>query len=583
MSLWDELKERKLVQWSLAYTAVGIAVLEVLNAVETPFLIPSAIVRVCMVVVGMGFFVTVVLAWFHGECGHQRLTVPEAGLLLAIVVLGAVAAMMAARPEAAERTAVPTAAQGWKPAAGSPQRNSIAVLPFANVSGDPKDEYFTDGITEELTNALGELPGLRVASRTSAFQYKGKSADLRQAGSELGVAAVLEGSVQRAGSRLRISARLVDAASGYQIWQQHIDANAADIFAAEDSISRSVASALQVKLALARTPTENARPTDPMAHQTYLKGKYYAAQSDPDSVRKAQQQFRDAARRDPGFAPAFAALASSFVTLGKMGIIPPEAARDSARRLGLRALRMDPTLPDVHMVLAGVADDLAQRASELKKALELNPSNVEAREGLAEVMAAMGQRDSALAQARMAAALDRSARGRHTWQRIQFMAVPHPPGAPDAPPVPAPAAPDLGFDPRAIPSAASMHAQFCDGWSSDPTMVRVGNAARECEAARRAGGGDPQVLSTVAIGFARLGRRQEALDALQTAERLAPSEPRNAVTAAAVQALLGDMDAAFALLERQDPARLRGLLDDPRLAPLRRDSRFAELQRRAGG
>ncbi len=580
MSLWDELKERKLVQWSLAYTAVGIAVLEILNAVETPFLIPNAVVRVCMVVIGVGFFVTVVLAWFHGERGHQRVTLPEGVLLLGIGVLGVVAAMLAARPEASERKTVPTAAQGWKPTAGSPERNSIAVLPFANVSGDPKDEYFTDGITEELTNALGELPGLRVASRTSAFQYKGKSADLRQVGSELGVAAVLEGSVQRSGSRLRISARLVDASSGYQIWQQHIDADAADVFAAEDSISRAVAGALQVKLALAREPTENARPTDPLAHQTYLKGKYYAAQSDPDSVRKAQQQFRDAARRDPGFAPAFAALASSFVTLGKMGILPPQAARDSARRLGLHALRMDPTLPDVHVVLAGVADDLTQRANELKKALELNPSNVEAREALAEVMAALGQRDSALAQARMAAALDRSARGRHTWQRIQFMAAPRPPGV-DAPPTPE--APGPGFDPRTIPNAAGMHAQFCDGWSSDPTMVRVGNAGRECETARRLGASDPDILATAAIGFARMGRRDEALDALRAAERLAPSNPRNGITTAAVQALLGDMDAAFAALERDDPARLRGMLDDPRLAPLRRDPRFQQLERRVGG
>ncbi len=574
MSLWDELKERKLVQWALAYVAFGIAVLEILNAVETPFAIPTSLIRVAMVLVAVGFGVTLVLAWFHGERGHQRPTLAETALLVGIAGVGSVAAVVAGRPQAAERAPVPSAAQGYQAPARAAQRNSIAVMPFRNLSGNAQDEYFSDGITEELTNVLGELPGLQVASRTSAFQYKNRAVDPRQVGSELGVAALLEGSVQRAGSRLRIIATLVDAGTGYQMWQQRIDADAKDVFAAEDSISRAVANALQLKLALARTPTENARPADPVAHQSYLKGKFFASRSDPDSVRMAQQEFRKAASRDPGFAPAFAGLASSFMALGKLGFLPPRVARDSARHWAMRAMNIDSSLPDVHVVLANAADDLHQRAAELKKALELNPNNTEARQELAEVMAAVGDGEAALAQARAAAALDRSARGREHWQRIQFM-VPHPPGAPDAPQPP-------GM-PGGIPDELRMHAEFCNGWSADPTMVRTGNAARECEKARRMGGGDPQVLATVAIGFARLGRREEALDALRAAERVAPADPRHTVTAAAVQALLGDMDAAFALLQREEPARLRGLLDDPRLAPLQRDPRFSELQRRVGG
>ena len=299
MSVWDELKERKLVQWTLAYVAFGIAVLEILNAVETPFAIPAALIRVAMVLVGVGFLVTLVLAWFHGERGHQRPSLAEVALLLGIAGAGAGAVVVAWRPEPGERARVPSAAEGYQSAArAAAQRNSIAVIPFRNLSGNPQDEYFSDGITEELTNALGELPGLQVASRTSAFQFKNRSVDVRQVGSQLGVAAVLEGSVQRAGSRLRILATLVDAGTGFQIWRQHIDADARDIFAAEDSISRSVARALQIKLALARTPTENARPTDPLAHQTYLKARSYAGASDPDTVRMAQQQFRAATERD---------------------------------------------------------------------------------------------------------------------------------------------------------------------------------------------------------------------------------------------------------------------------------------------
>ena len=578
MSFWSQLKERKLVQWMLAYTAFGIAILEILNAVETPFLIPSAVVRVCMVVVGVGFFVTVVLAWFHGERGHQRVTVPELALLLAIVLVGSLAGVMAARPEAAEKPPIP-AAQGLRLPATAAERNSIAVLPFRNLSGSSQDDYFSDGVSEELTNALGELPGLRVASRTSAFQYKGSNLDIRQIGGQLGVAAVLEGSVQHAGDRLRISARLVDAGSGYQIWQERIDANAADIFAAEDSISRSVARALQVKLALATTPTENARPMDPVAHQTYLKAQYYAKQTDPDSVRMAQSQYREAARRDPRFAPAWAGLAESFMTLGRMGVLPRRVAMDSARRIAARAMHLDSTLPDAHFVMARASDDLSARQDELQKTLQLNPNDVDARAALAEVMAAKGEMQAAAAQLRDLKDWDRSPRGRENWRRIEFMVAPQPPGvgAPPMPPMP-PGAVEVR-----VPAAAAIYGGLCDRWAMDPAMIRLGNAASECQTARRMGANDPAVLRTVALAFARLGQRDAALDALRAAERMAPGDTATVTASAAVHAALGDLDAAFAVLKGEDPARLRAELDDPRLAPLRADPRFAELQHRARG
>ena len=274
MQFWEELKDRKLVQWTLAYIAVGIALLEIVNAVEGPFGLSDALVRVIMVGVAVGFGLTLVLAWFHGERGHQRPSVLEIMLLLFVLGAGVASATIAGRPRSSDvtggsaRSASPTAASGWTaPQSGAPERNSVAVLPFTNLSGGQQDDYFSDGITEELTNTLGELQGLRVAARTSAFQFKGQQLDLREVGHRLGVANLLEGSVQRSGNKVRILARLVDATTGYKIWAGQVEADASDIFAAEDKISRQVAEALQVKLALARVPTENTQAADPVARQ----------------------------------------------------------------------------------------------------------------------------------------------------------------------------------------------------------------------------------------------------------------------------------------------------------------------------
>ncbi len=587
MHFWDELKERKLVQWALAYIAVGLTVLEIVNAVETPFGLSNALVRVILVLVVMGFAVTLVLAWFHGERGHQRVTVPELVLLLAIAGVGAASASLAGRPESMDAP-VRTAASGWKAPQSVPEHNSIAVLPFENLSGDRRDDYFSDGITEELTNALGELPGLRVASRTSASQFKSQRRDVREVGSSLAVASVLEGSIQHAGNRIRITARLVDASTGYQLWSDRIDADAGDIFAAEDKISRSVAQALQVKLALARVPTENARAADPAAHQSYLKGRYLASQNDPAAATQAVQQYRDAARRDPGFAPAHAGLAAGFLDLGRWGKMPEAAARDSARMAALRAWQIDSTLPQVHIILSRVAGDLHVRVRELERAVALNPNLPDAKMELAAAQAALGQTREAMAQAREAVRLDPlGARSRTSYREVMVLAG-HPDEAMPAPPEPpVPGAPPVATTVAGVPQPADlamMHANLCADLAANPWAARAQErVTAECLRARALAAGDPRVLGRVALGYARMGRQGDALAALDAYQRVAEGDPRRPLTLAAVYGALGDLDRAFGALANVEPQQLREYLRDPALAPLRLDARFPQLERRATG
>ena len=592
MSVWDELKDRKLVQWTLGYIAFGIAVLEILNAVETPWGLSNALVRVCMVVVAAGFGVTLVLAWFHGERGHQRVGLLELSFLLLVVGLGLVGAALASRPETGERTSpaaasAPAASQAT--ALAAVDRNSIAVLPFANLSGDPKDRYFSDGITEELTNALGSIPGLRVASRTSAFQFEGQHPDVREVGRRLGVAAVLEGSIQRAGTKVRLVATLVDATSGYQLWSRRVDADASDIFAAEDQISRNVADALKLKLALAREPTENARVTDTAAHQSYLQARYLASRDEPAAQKQAAQQYRNAVQRDPNFAPAFAGLAESFLNMGHWGMLPSRAARDSARASAQRALELDSTLPQAHVMFARTADNPEVQVRELQRALALNPNMAEAQAELARALASMGRGQEALRQARHAARNDPWGHGAAGLADVYVM-IGHPDSAMMAmrgvpgPPMPPnmPGAPWAPGAPR--PDPAEMNARVGMQLTTNPYTREAGLALLEKAAAH--GPGNPQVLAYLALGRARAGLRDQALASLGDYERAVRDPVARARTAAAVYGALGDTDSAFERLDgaaRENPSALHAALADSLLGPLRADPRFAALEQRTGG
>ena len=232
---------------------------------------------------------------------------------------------------------------------------SIAVLPFANMSQNADDEFFSDGLAEEIINALVQVPGLKVIARTSAFAFKGKNEDIRKIAETLGVTNVLEGSVRRAGPRIRVTAQLILARDGTHLWSQRYDRELADIFAVQDEIAAAIAGALKLKL----SPVPERRMPSMPAYEAYLKYRYYQWRFTPDDSQRSKECLEQALALDPGFALPYVGLADYHLALAAVGGLPSLEAMPRARELAMRALEIDPDLPEAHAMLgivAGVLD-----------------------------------------------------------------------------------------------------------------------------------------------------------------------------------------------------------------------------------
>ena len=227
---------------------------------------------------------------------------------------------------------------------------SIAVLPFENLSADKDNEYFGDGLAEEIINALTRIPGLKVIARTSAFAFKGKHEDIRRIASALGVATVLEGSIRKSGSRIRVSAQLITAADGSHLWSERYDRELADVFAVQDEIAAAITGALHVKL----SPRRRHTPSLP-AYEQYLKALFYAQRWTPDSLAIAKECFEQAIALDPLFALAHAELGHLFHRYAIYGLMPPREALPRVRAEARRALAIDPNLAEGHAMLGTVS------------------------------------------------------------------------------------------------------------------------------------------------------------------------------------------------------------------------------------
>ena len=279
---------------------------------------------------------------------------------------------------------------------------SIAVLPFVNMSADAENEYFCDGLAEELLNALSKIEALRVAARTSAFSFKGKEIDIREIGQHLNVGAVLEGSVRKSGNRLRITAQLINVKDGYQLWSDRYDREMADIFDIQDEISLAIVDALKVRLlgsektAVLRRYTNN---TD--AYQLYLSGRFHYAKWTAEGWKRAIEYFERAIEKEPNYAPAFAGMASSYFHLWwAFGTLSPAQSVPMAQTAAARALEIDSTLAESHLALGQLKFwnewDFAAAELEFKRALELNPNYAAAHEQYGIAIAAMDRANESI-------------------------------------------------------------------------------------------------------------------------------------------------------------------------------------------
>jgi DNA-binding winged helix-turn-helix (wHTH) protein/TolB-like protein len=289
----------------------------------------------------------------------------------------------------------------------TPSIESLAVLPFVNGSGDPQAEYLSDGITESLVNKLSQLPGLRVKAHSTVLRYKGREANPQQMGRDLGVQAVLTGTVTQRGSLLVVQAELVRVSDGEQIWGEHYSRQNAEIFGLQEEVARRIAEASHLKLTSAEQKHLARRYTDNIeAYNLYLKGRYHERQFTTDQVKLAIDYFRKAIERDSEFALAYTGLADSYVALGAYYAIPPSDAFPEARQAATRAVELDQTLAEAYISLAMVQFcydwDWQSYEKNSRRASELNPSYAKNYYVHSPYLAATGRFDEAIAEAKKA-------------------------------------------------------------------------------------------------------------------------------------------------------------------------------------
>jgi TolB-like protein/class 3 adenylate cyclase/Tfp pilus assembly protein PilF len=289
---------------------------------------------------------------------------------------------------------------------------SIAVLPFVNMSTDPENEYFSDGITEELLNALTKVDGLQVTSRTSSFAFKGKNEDIRQIGTQLNVTSVLEGSVRKAGNKVRITAQLINTADGYHVWSDVYDRNLDDIFEVQDEISRKITHTLREKLTrseakekIVKSPTKNLD-----AYNLYLKGRFYYNKWSPPEAKKAIKLFEEAISIEQAFALPYSGLSECYCLLGSMGQLPSDIAFPKAKEMAIKALELDNNLADSHAVLAWIMFfyelDWKSTEESYKTAILLNPDSAVSHQGYAVYLLVKEKYEDALKEIELAMKLD---------------------------------------------------------------------------------------------------------------------------------------------------------------------------------
>ncbi len=288
-----------------------------------------------------------------------------------------------------------------------PSPRSIAVLPFTNMSADPENEYFSDGITEEIINELSRLRTVHVAARTSSFAFKGKQADLRNVGAQLNVRMVLEGSVRRSGNQLRITAQLINVADGYHIWSERYDRELRDVFAIQDEIASAIVNTLRITLLGASESTGTRRSANVQAYELYLKGRYYFNRG---GLGRALTLFEQAARKDTSYAQPLAGVADCYFALANLSYLLPAEGYERARTAAERALALDDRLADAHAAMATIKCyydwDWPAAEREFLRALDLNPGLANAHYFYALALASHGRAHDALGEATIARELD---------------------------------------------------------------------------------------------------------------------------------------------------------------------------------
>ena len=456
----------------------------------------------------------------------------------------------------------------------APAAKAIAVLPLANMSADPENEYFSDGMTEEIIGALSKVPGLQVASRTSCFSFKGKEVDIRQVGEKLGVASVLTGSVRKIGNRIRITAQLVNAESGYHLWSETYDRQLEDVFAIQDELSRAIVDALKLRLGSESdqlvVPTKNLE-----AYNLYLKGRFFFFRFTELGLRKSLELFQHVLLQEPGYARAYSGIADCWCELADDWVAPDDAY-PRAKAAATTALRLDAELVEamtsIGKVLCWYEWDFAGAEQQLRRAVGLNPNYTEAHWTFGSVLPAVGQLGEAIGEMKKAITLD-PLHPHHSRWLGRFLLY----------------AKDYAAAIAQGHKTLELHADYFHAYLDIGTaFLAQGNAEEALQWFRRSQGLETSVRSYDAYivrALAPLGRREEADAILARLEEESGQHYIRSEILAMGYAAVGNLDKAFACLEKAFQARSAGLIYlhlDPGYAPLRPDPRYDALVKRIG-
>jgi len=562
-----ELQRRRVIRALVGYGIGAFAVLQIVEPIMHGFHWPDAVLTYIVAALAIGFPIVVSLAWiFDVNAGRVERTGPAAGLggaRLAAILVGI--GVLAAAPGTIWYFFVRKPAQPAPGAGDVATAPSIAVLPLVNLSSDKEQEYFSDGLTEELLNLLAKVPGLHVAARTSAFAFKGKNVKMSEIGQELGVATLLEGSVRKSGDQVRITTQLINAGDGYHLWSETYDRKLTDIFAVQDEIARAVVGALKLKLLPAAH--EERRTVNPEAHNQYLLGRAFLARGSGDAYGRAVQALRKSVDLDPGYAPAWADLAWALFWEADQGAADPKVGwLPKAEAAAEKAIALAPSLADGYAVRGGlrwaILHDWAGAQADLEHARTLNPGGPAILQQNGSLLGALGRLPESIAFLQQAALLDPlSADIKMRLSEIYLgagrldLSEEAATRALEISPEHGRAARDLGFAmllQNRLPEArAAFHR------SSNPLFVGMGD-----------------VMVEHTLGHAAESRR--ALDGILAQ----PNVLSGSYQVAQAYAWRSETDRAFEWLERaveQRDAGLTHLKSDPLLRGIRGDPRFTAL------
>jgi TolB-like protein/cytochrome c-type biogenesis protein CcmH/NrfG len=581
-SFFSELKRRNVYKVAVAYAVVGWLVVQVATQVF-PFLeIPNWIVRVVIALVAIGFPIALVIAWAF-ELTPQGLkrteeVDPRAGrdsknrAWIYVAVIGAAfsVGLFFIGRHTVSRTSWMQLERASAVAGSAPQK-SIAVLPLLNESGDPRDEYFSDGLSEELIAALAQIKELKVIGRSSSFRFKDRKEEPKAIGEKLGVSTLLDGTVRKQGDHVRIVAELVNAADGIQLWTRTFDRQLKDIFAVQEEIARAVAQSLKVTLLGTDSKSAQASATDNAeAHNAYLQGHFYLVRRNAEDFRKAIDYYDQAIQLDPNYALAYAERAEAWAFMGDLtGQRPttyPKAHADAEK-----AVAIAPDLAEARAALGFVLClaewKFTEGLAELKRAKELSPANPTANDLLARIIVYLGRFDEAERQARQAVELDPLSTVTHgNLARVLFYAG------------------KLDEADAAARKAAELQPT---GAGSHRFQVLIAAQRGDGEAALREAQLEPDPgFRRFELAVAHYVRGDRAAADAALADLIANAAREGfAYQIAEVYALRGEKDKAFEWLQiafDDRDAGMLGLLVDPLLRGLRDDPRYKNLLAKLG-